>query len=833
MKKLVLCVLLLGVSLLVGCGGSGGSSSGGGGTTASLVAIQVTPLNPSINAGATEKFAATGAYSDGSTKDLTATANWLSSSTAVATINTSGLATGVSAGTSTITASLGTISGNTVLTVTPPVLVSIAVTPATFTVDPNGTKQFTATGTYASGPTQDITASVTWSASVGATITAGGLATGTTPGATSTIMATSGSISGTATLTVTNPLISIAVTPATASLPTGGFNQLFTATGTYAGGPPQDITSSVTWTSSNPAIATISSAPNLPGQATSVAPGTTQITAMSGSITSPPATLTVIPATLVSISVTAPSSTLSLLEQQQYTAEGTFTTSTGSTTLNITSSVTWTSSDPTKVKIVVSGFATGLKVTSTPVMITASKGAITSPPSSVTVDANNLVSIAITPSSTILAQGTSRAYAATGTLLSGSTLNISDQATWSSSNTAIATVATGLVRAAASVGSSTPVMLTAALGSVTQSLNLTVTNATVSSLTVTPITASIPVGATQPFTATATFSSTTPATPAQDVSSNASWSSDNTAVATANNGAALGVHPGTANITATFGGLTSTPPAQLTVTSAIVTAIAITPATANLAPGSTVTYLAVGTYSDLSSRPIVGLVTWTSTAPTVVSITQGGIATGQSAGTATITATYQGITSNASSVLVTPSPLASIAVTPSTASVPEAVATQYRAKGTFVDGSTQDLTTNATWASSPSSVATISNATLRQGLATGVAPGTASITAVFASKTGTATLSVTTATIQSITVTTTTPTVAHGATAQFIATGHFSDTSTVDLTNQVTWSSSNVTVATINSVGQANAASPGTTMITATFNQNGTQVSGTATLTVN
>ena len=123
-------------------------------------------------------------------------------------------------------------------------LVSIAVTPSTATVAPNGTQQFTATGTYADGSTQDITSSVTWSASTGATITQSGLATGVTPGSTATIMAAQGSISGSATLTIRNPLMSIAVTPTAQSVP-AGFTFQFTATGTYADGSTNVITTSV------------------------------------------------------------------------------------------------------------------------------------------------------------------------------------------------------------------------------------------------------------------------------------------------------------------------------------------------------------------------------------------------------------------------------------------------------------------------------------------------------------------------------------------------------------------------------------------------------------
>ena len=95
-----------------------------------------------------------------------------------------------------------------------------------------------------------------------------------------------------------------------------------------------------------------------------------------------------------------------------------------------------------------------------------------------------------------------------------------------------------------------------------------------------------------------------------------------------------------------------------------------------------------------------------------------------------------------------------------------------------------------------------------------------------------ATLTVTNATIVSIAVTPANANVAAGTQVAYAAKGTFSDSSVVDLTTQVTWSSSVATVATINSVGVANAASPGTTVISAAFTQNGTTVTGTTNLTV-
>jgi uncharacterized protein YjdB len=119
-----------------------------------------------------------------------------------------------------------------------------------------------------------------------------------------------------------------------------------------------------------------------------------------------------------------------------------------------------------------------------------------------------------------------------------------------------------------------------------------------------------------------------------------------------------------------------------------------------------------------------------------------------------------------------------------------------------------------------------------KGLATGVAAGTTTITATSGSVSGSTTLTVTAATLVSISVTPTNPSIAKGTTRQFTATGTYSDSTTQNLTTAVTWSSSSTTVATISnatgSKGLATGVAAGTTTITATSGS----VSGTTSLTV-
>jgi hypothetical protein len=110
-------VLLAGALALTGCGGGGGAGTTLTVTSATLVSITVSGTVPSIATGQTESFTATGVYTDQSTQNLTTQVSWSSSSNTIATVNTSGVATAVAPGTTTLTATLSGVSGSTPLSV--------------------------------------------------------------------------------------------------------------------------------------------------------------------------------------------------------------------------------------------------------------------------------------------------------------------------------------------------------------------------------------------------------------------------------------------------------------------------------------------------------------------------------------------------------------------------------------------------------------------------------------------------------------------------------------------------------------------------------------------
>ncbi len=271
------------------------------------------------------------------------------------------------------------MNGAATLVVNPAALVSIAINPQSAAIALGTTQQFTATGTYTDGTTQDVTSGVTWSSSdatiaiVSNAVGSYGLATSAGQGV-ATISATSNSISTSTALTVGQAsLASIAVAPSSISIALG-YGEQFTATAIYSDGSTQDITQSASWSSSVPAVATVSGI----GFASGLMQGTTNISAVYGSM-SASGVLAVSAPALVSIAVAPGSSLVTTGSSVQLTATAVY--SDGST-LDITLQALWATSDGT-IAAVNAGMVTGAGDGS--VTVTASAGGITS--NAVTVQA--------------------------------------------------------------------------------------------------------------------------------------------------------------------------------------------------------------------------------------------------------------------------------------------------------------------------------------------------------------------------------------------------------------------------------------------------------------
>jgi hypothetical protein len=360
-------LLLTGLVLpIAGCG------------TSMVDSLAVTPATQSIAVGQTAQFTATGTYSHGShpstTQNVTDQSTWVSSAPAVATVDSSGVATAVSAGTATISASIqgytGVLTSSAVLTVTGASgvggdIVSVAVIPGSQSVaTPSQNTQFLAIGTTSSGTTVNVTSQASWYSSEMqiATINAtSGVASSVSQGTTTiTAIVTNADntvAAGIATLTVLNgsteAITALTIIPDSESLSAEGQTSQLVAIGTQGTtGLQQNLTSSpkLTWGSSSDTIATISST----GLVTGKSVGDTTITAIYTNpdntvVSAPPATITTTstpaPEPLLSLSVIPGTLTVDNLQGSgNFLAIGTF--SSAPYVRDLTNSVTWLSSFP-------------------------------------------------------------------------------------------------------------------------------------------------------------------------------------------------------------------------------------------------------------------------------------------------------------------------------------------------------------------------------------------------------------------------------------------------------------------------------------------------------
>jgi hypothetical protein len=482
--------------------------------------------------------------------------------------------------------------------------------------------------------------------------------------------------------------------------------------------------------------------------------------------------------TLNAIQVTPTNPQLAKGTIQRFTATGAFS---DGTVQNLTPLVNWASSD-TSVAVIsnaegIEGLATGVQEGTT--QITATLMNVTGA-TIMTVTAAEVVAIAVTPAMPSIAVGTRLQFVATGLFTDGTSQDLTPSASWASStvNPAVASIsATGLATALA-VGTT---IISATFQDVTGETLLTVTPAELAAITVTPAMPSIAVGTRLQFTATGLFSDGS----SQDLTNTATWTSSDTSICTvAPTGLAIGLAVGACTISAGFQGLSGG--TVLSVTAAQFVALVVAPANATIGVGTTVQFTATGLFSDGTSQNLTNTATWTSSDIGVCTVAPTGRATGVAPGTCTIMASFQGI--SGSTILgVTAAPLVDIIVTPVNPTIGVGTTVQFTATGLFSDGSSQDLTSSATWTSSAPNVCAIGALGPTTGLATGLAVGTCTISAGFQGLSGGTVLSVTAAQLVQLTVTPVNPTIGVGTTLQFIVTGIFSDGTVQTLTTNATW----------------------------------------------
>jgi uncharacterized protein YjdB len=457
--------------------------------------------------------------------------------------------------------------------------------------------------------------------------------------------------------------------------------------------------------------------------------------------------------------------------------------------------ITWSTSNASVATVSASGIVSALTAGDARIAASAFGKSATA---TITVTAKAVASVVVTPATVSLRVGVTtplqaQALDAEGVVLTGRSV------TWTSSNPAIATVSASGTVVGVAAGATT---VTATSGGRSGQAAVTVTLPPVQTVVVSPTTDTLGIGTERQHTAVLRDASGAILTGRA-----ITWNSANVAIASVTSaGVVTGQAPGITTISATSEGRLGT--ATVLVLARLAGAVTLTPSTSTLIVGATqpLTVQITDTLGNLlTGRPV----SYSSSAPSVASVSATGLVTAVSAGSARITATSES-KSGSATINVINEPVVTLTLTPATLALltgaSQALTLVARASnGAVLTGRT------ATFTSGAPNIATVSPA----GLVTAVAPGTALILVVVDGVAATATVTVRLPTIAAITLTPVDPTIVAFEQLQLVATPR--DASGTSLTGRSnTWTSADESIAFVSSAGLVVGFKAGTVRITAT-----------------
>jgi uncharacterized protein YjdB len=777
----------------------------------------------------TKVLSATASLADGTS--VSSGLSWSSSSPGIASVDQNGRVTAVSAGEATISASY--TSGGVTRSAERKVYVSeLTISPASSTVDVGYEASFTATLKDHGGSTRSVNSSAQWSSSSASVAssqgngTFKGLSRGSSVVRASYSSGTAGEGYVEATLAVADHVTyELAVTPENMSLKVGESASLkatyYTLTnGVRDGG--KDVTASAEWSRTNTSVCTVSE-----GRVSATAAGTSAVTARYGGC-SDQSNVTVSDKVEYSLEVTPSSHSLDVGASKAFTVKYyVITNNVKNSGTDVTSSATWTSSN-TGVASVSKGTVTGKAQGSA--TITASYSGLSA---TATVNVSNVVTyeLTITPNPADVKVGKSVSLTATYvTYTNGSQTkseNVTASAAWSTGNASRATVSKGSVTGV-SAGS---VTITATYSGKSASATVNVSNNVGYELVISPSSQSVDVGKSVTYTATYYVLTNGVRDSGTNVTSSATWSSNNTTVASVSKGTVSGVKAGQATITASYQSQSAS--AGVTVKDVITYGVVLSSSSFTINYNETHSlkayYVTYTNGVETGRSDVTSSATWSSS-NTAAATVSGGTVTGKGGGTSTIKATYNGYSAQSTATVkdvYTYDLILSTGSTSVNVGASVSITATYR---TYKNGSlvsSEDKTSSATWTVSEGS----SYASVSAGKVTGKAKGTAKVTASFSGKSATATVTVNDVITYGLVVSPTSFTIDYGKTqsvkAYYVTYTNGSESARSDVTSSATWSSSNTGVATV-SGGVVTGKNGGSATVTATYS--GKSASSSATV---
>ncbi len=472
----------------------------------------------------------------------------------------------------------------------------------------------------------------------------------------------------------------------------------------------------------------------------------------------------------------------------------------------------WSTSNASIATITQNGVVTSVAPGSAEVAVSSGGTSLRIP---VVVSAREPSLVQLSPVSSTITVGASTTLQATVLDASGAAVE-GKVVTWGTANPTIVSVGgngvvTGIAAGSATVTAS---VSTTSGGTITGSAVVQVRPVPVASVSLTPGTSAMLAGQSLQLIAEALDSAGGPLTGRV-----VAWSTSAPTVANVSStGLVIALAPGSATITATSEGHSAT--ARITISAVPVSSVRIVPDSATVSVRQTAQLIA--RVSDSTGTILVGRpLTWVSDAPSVATVDGNGVVTAVATGQALVTATAEG-KSGTAVVIVTPIPVASIAVTPNGGALAQGDTLLLSAR--LLDASGNVLTGRVvSWISGAPSIATVD----AKGVVTAIGTGTALVIASSEGVRATVPISVTAATVATVMTAPANATVQEGATVQLAAS--ILDARGRPMAGKVAvWTSSNLSVATVSATGLVQAIAVGS----ATISARSDGVTGTSAITV-
>jgi len=761
-----------------------------------------------VNENSTANYTCTAYYDDGSTQNVTAAATWSEDS------DYASIAAGGQLTTQAVTADqpcrvAATYEGKTasldiIIKDVPPTVERIEIAGPT-EVPEDSTANYTCTAYYSDGSSKVVTTEAAWSDNSDyAAIDASGVLTAYVVAQDESCRITATYQGKSASLDITIKDIYSTVQSVVVSGPNYVPEQSttnYTATANFADGSSKDVTTEATW-SEDSAFATIDSR----GCLTTIEVTADKICNVKATFRGVSGTLKVTIADIIAnldrLELVGPAQ-VDECSSATYTCIAYFT---DGTTQDVTGEATWSLSSYTYASISGGVVTTELTTANRTVTVTAKYGG-KSASRSITIlnSLPDITRIEVTGPAEVPENSTAN-YTCTAYLADDSTRNITTWASWSDSSS-FATIDGNGVLTTLEVTADKTCTITATYQGFTGRLTMTIKD----TLNITQVVVTGPTQvdelSTAQYTATAYYNDGS----TQNVTADATWSlSTGTAYASIAAGGVLTTNEvdqqRTCTVKAAYGGKSGTLGVTIRDVLPNVTKIVVT-GPAQVDENSTAQYTATATYSDNSTSDVTNLATWSENSA-YASISATGLLTTTEVTNnvnVTVTASLQGKSGSLTVVIKNLANLVSVTVT-GPASVPEMDTAQYTCTANYDDGSTEDVTADATWS--------LSTGTAYASIAAGGVlttnevnqQRTCTVKAVYQGKSATLLVTILDTVPNLLAIEVQGPTIVdENTTVKYNCIARYSDGSTKDVSTPAAWSLSAETYATIDAVGNLTA----------------------------